>query len=422
MQQTTPNEVYMTIEISDNTVKAVVAEYHNMKINVLASKEKEFDLDKNLEDKNELKKAIFEIKDEITALLGYEMKNTIVVMPSYNCKIFYDKVRVEPASGSVVREDMARGINQIIDKNTSTDKFVTNVVINRMSAYSYGFVSDPIGLETRYIELECSIYTIPTAIAYPLLQIIEECGYNIVDVCIDILAITSAAVMPSALKEGAVIVDIQASATNIAYFKNNTMMNIKTINMGSDDIAKEIATKANIDLDKARSFARKFVNMDINNLDDLIIYKYFDEITNQEITLSQKDVSVIAYNKLKVLISLILEHLESLELGVDDIVYINDSGNHINNLDQLLKYDFNYPYKLITSKTIGARSPSFIKCIGAKMYHANFSRLKGEVKIFVNQKDYQNALNLVEQNKLLYNNHKGEQEFIKRLVTYIFNN
>ena len=420
------NEIYMSIELSDYSIKAVVGEYFNMKLNVLAAIEKEITFEvKDVEASSEqLKKVVFEIKDELTALIGYEIKNTILVLPSTSCKKFSDKVRVETSTVDhvAVTEDKAKGIKEIVKKNDVPPNFVVNVVINKMSAFGYGYVSQIEGLSTRYIELECSVYTIPQSVAFPILKVIEECGIAVVDVCLDILAIASEAILPSALKSGAVLVDMGASSTNIAYFKDNTLKSFHTINQGGKNITNDISLVTKIDVNKAESFKKKFVDLDVDHLEDLSIYKYFDEVENKEVDITQKFISQIALARQEEILSLINDQLEALDLGVEDIVYFSGGANKINNLDHLLKYKLHYPYQILTSKTLGARSSSFIKCIGAILYQATFSRSKGELKLFVNKKDYSNALNLVENNNLLYNNHKGEQAFIKRLVSYIFTN
>ncbi|WP_423364514.1 cell division FtsA domain-containing protein [Mycoplasma sp. P36-A1] len=417
----------MAIELSEYSIKAVVAEYYNMKPYILASSEKKIDINFDNDDQHDLKKVIFELKDEITSLLGYEIKNTILVIPSNHCKKFSDKVRVEAIREDQViqKDEIATGIEQMIRKNDNEKNFVVNVVIDRYSAYGYGYVSNPVGLETRYIELEGSVYTIPTVIAYPLIKIIEECGFNVVDVCLDILAIASESVMPSALKSGAIIVDMNSTSTNIAYFKNNTMKSYKSIELGGKNITNDIALVAKIDNNKAEAFKKKYVDLNIDRIQDLVIYRYYDEYSNEDVEITQKFLSEVALSRQKEIIDLVKTEIIDLQLSEEDLFYFTGGANKINGLEHVLRYELNFPYNIISSKVLGARSSSFIKCLGAIIYEANFSRVRGEIKLFVNKKDYINSINLVEKNNLLYNNNNNsnvEQDFIKRLVSYIFNN
>ncbi|MEG0284376.1 MAG: hypothetical protein RR601_06200, partial [Erysipelotrichales bacterium] len=86
------NEIYMSLEISESSIKAVVAEYFNGQLHVLASTQKEVPTDFNEYDFKELEKAVLETKEEIASLLGYDIKNTILIIPSNNCKKFSDKI------------------------------------------------------------------------------------------------------------------------------------------------------------------------------------------------------------------------------------------------------------------------------------------------------------------------------------------
>lgn len=421
------NEIYMAIELSEYSVKAVVAEYYNMKPYILASSEKKIDTDFDKDDQYDLKKVIFELKDEITSLLGYEIKNTILVIPSNHCKKFSDKVRVEAIRDDQViqKDEIALGIEQMVRKNDNEKNFVVNVVVDRYSAFGYGYVSNPVGLETRYIEIEGSVYTIPTLIAYPLIKIIEECGFNVVDVCLDVLAVISEAIMPSALKTGAVIVDMNSTSTNVSYFKNNTMKSYTSIELGGKHITSDIALVSKIDVNKAENFKQKYVDLDVDRIQDLVIYRYYDEYANEDVEITQKFLSEVALSREKEIIDLVNKELDQLDLSEDDIVYFTGGANRINGLDHLLRYEIKHPYQIVSSKTLGARSSSFVKCLGAIIYEANFSRIRGEIKLFVNKKDYINSINLVDKNNLLYNNNNNghnEHDFIKRLVSYIFNN
>ena len=415
------NEIYMCLEVSEYAIKAVVAEYHNSNTFVLASTQREFAYHDDGSDN--IKTVIAEIKSEITSLLGYEIKNTILVIPSNHCKKFSDKIKVDTFNFVVSKEEIAKGVEEIIKKNDNDSDFVVSVVIDKYSAYGYGYVSNPVGLETRYIELEASVYTVPTVIAYPLIKLVEDAGFNVVDVCLDIIAIAQEAIVPSALKTGAIIVDLNFASTNIAHFKNNTLKAYATIELGGKQITNDLALCAQIDFSKAELFKKKYVNLNIEEINDLVIYRYHDEVNNEDVEISQTFVSEVAKSRVSEILSLVNKELSNLEIEDGEVVYFCGGANNINGLEHILKQTITFPYKVCHSKTLGARHSGYLKCLGAIKHEASFSRVRGEIKLFVNKKDYINSINLVEKNNLLYNSDsKLENDFIKRLVSYIFNN
>ncbi|MDF9866827.1 cell division protein FtsA [Bacilli bacterium PM5-3] len=416
------NEIYMCLEVSEYSIKAVVAEYFNSKVFVLASTEKEFTYN---EDSDDIKEVIAQVKAEIISLLGYEIKNTILIIPSNHCKKFSDKVKVDViAEDNVVsKEEVSLGISKIIEKNDNDKDFVASVTIDKYSAYGYGYVSNPVGLEARYIELEASVYVVPTVIAYPLIKLVEEAGFNVVDVCLDIVAISEESIIPSALKTGAIIVDMGFASTNIAHFKNNTLKAYATIELGGKQITNDLALCAQIDFAKAEVFKRKYVNLNIAEINDLVIYRYYDEVNDDEVEITQTFISEVAKSRVEEILDLIDKELAELEIEDGELVYISGGGNNINGLDCVLSQRNKYPYQFIHSNTLGARYSGYVKCLGAIKHEASFSRTRGEIKLFVNKKDYIDSINLVEKNNLLYNsNDVIENDFIKRLVRYIFNN
>lgn len=423
----TYNEVYMALEISEYAIKAVVAEYFDNKTFVLASLEKNvvYDCDQDEVDSVVIKDKLIEIKKELSALIGYDIKNTILVIPSNNCQKISTKQRVYAINSHQIIEkaEINKGVSELIKQHDDKDNFVVNVVIDKYSAYGYGYVSNPIGLETRYIELEASVYSIPSVVAYPLIKIVEDAGFNIANVCLDIIAIGQESIPTTAFKNGCVIVDLSYENTNIAYFKKNTLSSYTTINLGGKHITNDIALCAKIDVNKAEVFKKKYVNLAFEDSEDLVIYSYYDEINNENVDISQKLISEIALSRVEEIVELVNNELNNIQVEDGEIIYFSGGANKINGLKTVLNEKLNYPFQICAGNNLGARDSTFINCLGAIKQEIIFSRTIGEVKLFVNQKEYIESINLVEKNKLLYNSiDKSENEFIYRLVSYIFNN
>lgn len=418
-------EIYMSLEVSEYSIKSVIAEYNNQQIHVLSSKERIFNLDFEKENAiDDMKNIIVELKDEMIAQLGFQIRNVILIIPSSLSKKFSDKIKVEAISfdNVISKDEIASGIDALIKKNDNNVDFVANVIIDRYSAYGYGYVSNPVGLETRYIELEASVYTVPTTIAYPLIKLIEDCGFNVVEVCLDVVAIATEALQPAALKTGAIIVDMGYDNTNVAYFKNSTLQSYSNIELGGKHITNDIELIAKMGLEKAELFKKKYVDLAFKDNNDLVIYKYLNEVENEKVEITQSFISEVAKSRQEEIINLISKEIANFKVEDGEVVYFSGGANNINGLDQLVKTIFKYPFQIVSPKILGARNSSFIKCLGAIRQVALFSRVRGEIKLFVNKKEYLEAINLVEKNNLLYNNSKSENDFIKHLVSYIFNN
>jgi cell division protein FtsA len=317
----------MSLEVSNYSIKAIVAEYVNMKLNVLARTQEFLDQD-NLSAES-CKETIIKVKKQITSLIGYKIKNIILVMPSGQCRKYSDKYRVDAKSLDqvITKDEITEGLEGLVKKNDSEDWLVTNVTIDKYSAYGYGYVSNPVGLETRYIELEGSVYVVPTTIAYPLIAIVEEAGFNIVDVCIDILALTTEAVPPSILQQGVVMIDLNHDSTNIAYFKDHTMKAYSMVEIGAKHITNDLALCAQINFDKAEAFKKKYVSLDDKDNSNLIVYRYYDEYTNKQVEITQTFLSDVAKSRMDELVNLINIELDDLKLTDDELIYICGGGN-----------------------------------------------------------------------------------------------
>ncbi|MDR1782534.1 MAG: hypothetical protein LBR40_06035 [Bacilli bacterium] len=415
-------EIYMSLEISEYSLKAIVAEYFNSKINILAAHE--IILKQGLE-KEDVVEELRKLKDNIASKLGYPIENTILIIPSIHCKKFKDSVKVDINNDHhvVTKEEVALGIKELISKNDTSDDFVVNVSVDKYMAYGFGFVSNPVGLETRYINMEASIYTIPSIIAYPFIKVAEQAGFNIVDVCLDIIALQNFALTSQSNNIGAVIVDLNATNTKLAHFKNGSLKATSIIDIGGNNITNDIAICANIDFEKAETFKKKYVNLDLAKINDIIIYSWHDEINDEQIKITQKFISEVSKARIVELLSLINDELKRYELGNDELIYFCSGGSLINGLDKIMEECLDYRPIIMKKEFIGARYSGYQKCIGSIINEAKFSRIRGEIKLYVNKNDYNESLKLVSENNLLYNmNSNVSNDFIKRLVSYIFNN
>lgn len=415
-------EVYMSLEISEYSLKAVVAEYFNSKINILASHE--IILQQNAEKEN-IVEELRKLKDHMASKLGYRIENTILIIPSVHCKKFKDNVKVDINNEHHIatKDDVALGIKELISKNDTSDDFVVNVSIDKYMAYGFGYVSNPVGLETRYINMEASIYTIPSIIAYPFMKVAEQAGFNIVDVCLDLIALQNFALTNQTSNVGAVVVDLNATNTKLAHFKNGTLKATSIIDIGGNHITNDIAVCAQIDFAKADSFKKKYVNLDLEQINDIIIYSWHDEINDEQVKISQKFISQVAKARVDELLQLVNNELKRYELNDDELIYFCSGGSLLNGLAKAMEENLDFQPIISKKEFIGARYSGYQKCLGAIINEAKFSRIRGEIKLYVNKNDYNESLRLVSENNLLYNMDSNvSNDFIKRLVSYIFNN
>lgn len=416
----------MTIQITNYGVKAVVAEYFNLKTNILAVSDKNFvDSEASIESMEDITSLLREVCDDISDLLGFNVKNTLLILPSTFMVKKNDKTKVDVISPDLVitKEEIALGVTNLVKQNDDHRLFVTNVEVEKYLAYGYGYVSNPVGLETRYIELEASIYAIPSSIAYPIIKAVEDAGLNIVDVSLDIVASATEAMIPAAMKSGGIVIDMNHDTTNIGYFKNNHLRDFHSIPIGSKHISSDISLCSHIDFEKAEGFKKKYVNLNLSELSQMVVYRYYDEVEDKNVEITQDFISEVALSRMEELFEAIRKYLITLDLTHDELIYICGGANKIDGLEIICDKYLTLPYDIYIPKTIGARDSGLTDCLGMIQYQALKSRERGEIKLFISQNDFLSAIKLVEENNLLYNsNNSGDKKFIERLVSYIFNN
>ena len=125
-------KIYSSIDIGSDTIKFVVAEYFNNKINILSSYiikskgvRKGLIVDANL--------TINAIKDgikQVNKMLGFEIKKVIVNVPSYNANFMYvtGSIDINNEDDIITTEDVNKVIKASVYNKLPVDYELVNLV------------------------------------------------------------------------------------------------------------------------------------------------------------------------------------------------------------------------------------------------------------------------------------------------------
>ena len=177
--------ILSSIDIGTNSIKLIVAEIINNKVNILCAISEEArglknGLIENFEDTvYSIKKALKKAED----MLGLKIKKVVASVPEYNLKFVRGEGvnTINNEDGMVNRNDISRLLKTCVYNKIKDDYELINVIPIEYRLDDK-VVKDPIGLMGNKLKLKSIIVSAPKKNTYSIIKAIEKCGVNVIDI------------------------------------------------------------------------------------------------------------------------------------------------------------------------------------------------------------------------------------------------
>lgn len=372
-------KIYTAIDIGSDTIKFIVGEYFNDKINVLACHEekakgirKGLIVDANL--------AINAIKDGTKVLekkLGVKISKAIVNVPDYNSKFMLVTSSIDIISDDeeVTTDDINRLIKSSVYAKIDKDYELITVV-------PLIFILDdkkeliPVGKKGKKLDLKAIMITAPKKNIYSVLSVMEGAGIEVVDITISGLC-DYAEVENSNIKDkiGAII-NLGHETTNVSVYNKGKLMNTETIQLGGVNVDKDLAYMFNINIFDARKIKETFASSHkrFTPLNDTYEVK---NTAGEIIKLNQIEVTEIVMDRVVELLKLAKKQI--FLLTKQDISYIVITGGltEIRAFKNLVYEILGKDVIIYTEDTLGARDNKYITALGMIKYLESKMKMRG---------------------------------------------
>lgn len=413
-------KIFSSIDIGSNSIKIVVSELFEDKLNVLAATnypssgiKKGLVVDENLV-KETLKAAI----NEINTSLGVKIDKVIINVPMYESEFMINdgEVTITNDENIVTGNDMVNALQtSIYNKIPKTRELVTIQPIKYKVDTVDQDIMYPRGLRANKLYVTSMCMTVPKKNIYKIISILHDLQIEVIDILFGIIGDYYEFKNKDIDKGITGVINIGSSKTEIAVFKNGIIYNSNTIMSGSNLIDNDISYIYNITSKQSRKVKEVFslAHKDFASTSDIY------EVTNKagiKTKINQYEVSEIAMNKIKELLEISKKSLN--DLTKKEISYIIVTGGIVNmpGFDVISKEVLGDNLIVEPIKTIGIRDNSYSQAIGMIKYFVDKLNIRGkEYTMF----DEEKQLELVENRK---NNVSNNNSVFGRFFNYLFDN
>lgn len=408
-------KIYTSIDIGSDTIKFVVGEYFNDKVNILfAHEEKAKGIRKGLIVDPNL--AINAIKDGIKVInnyLGINIKKVIVTVPDYNTKfmVVTGKVNIIDEEDIITTEDINKVIKEsVYSKIAKEYELIT--VIPLTFLIDGKSESKPCGKTGKTLEVKGIMITAPKKNVYSVLSVMEGAGLEVADITISGIGDYFEVKNNELDKKIGAVINIGHETTNVSVYNRGCIMNTETIQLGGINIDKDLAYMFNINIFDARVIKEKFASSHKRfiALNDVYTIK---NTAGEEIKLNQIEVTEIVMDRIAEILNLAYKQI--LLLTKQNISYIVITGGltEIRAFKNLVYEIFGKNVIIYTEDTLGARDNKYTTAVGMIKYFADKMETRGKEYSMVDKIDEELLINPNNKNK------KDKMKFTKIFGSFI---
>lgn len=381
--------VYTSIDIGSDTIKVVVCELFNNKLNLLAaSSVKSKGIKKGLitnghEASISLKKAIKEVED----MLGIKIKKVLASIPNYFSEfvIVKGKIEYEEETQITGKEIVDLLQNAMKTKDTGNKEMVTMIPIDFIVDDRKG-IKDPKGLVGRVFATRAVMVLTPKKNILSVVTLLENSGLEVVDVSLTSIG-DMASVKDKMIKEGVgAIINVGHETTSISLYNKGIIVNNSMIGVGGKNIDSDISYMYKVTPADASKIKQKFA---------LAHKKYasksdFYETTNklgESIKISQFEVSEVVMARIEEILVLARKEINVLTKRDIDYILITGGTSSMTNFSLIAEEVLGNTVKVGNVRLVGLRNNKYSAAVGNIAYFISKLKLKGKLYSMISKSD-----------------------------------
>ena len=364
-------KIYTSIDIGTYSIKFVVGEYFNNKVNILAS---------HVIPSKGIKKGLIvepsivvdAIKDgmrEIDDSLGIKIKKVIVNVPNYGArfKLVTGEIEIKNENGFVTSEDINTVIKSSVYNKLDADYELVTVLPIEYCIDGEEGISKPVGKNGKILEIKGIMVSAPKKNIYSVLSVMEGAGLEVAEITFSGIADYHEIRNSNLDKKAGVIINIGHETTTVSVFNRGKMMNTETIHAGGINVEKDLAYVFGVSIFDGRILKEKFASSHKRFCQLNEIYEVKNTI-GEVIKLNQLEVSEVAMSRLVEILNLAKKQIRALTN--QDIGYIALTGGitEFKSFKNLAYEIFGKDVIIYNVTSLGARDNKFCTSLGMIKY------------------------------------------------------
>lgn len=370
--------IYTSLDIGSNTIKIVVCELYQNKLNVLAASSfKSKGIKKGLiTDVDLAKQSIKSAFNEVEDMLGIKIKKIITSVPSFNAEynIIKGNIKIDE-DYNVTSEDIMKVLEVSVKNNPYTLREMVTVLPIDYSLDDKAFIKNPKGMKGENLGCRAVMVTAPKKSVYSVIGLLEDIGLEVVDISINNIGdLYSFNNNNFADKVGA-IVNIGHDTTSVSLYNKSILVKSSIINMGGKNIDNDISYMFKVDIPTSTNLKLKFAlaHKKNANVNDIIEVK---NAVENSFKINQFDISEVVQSRIENILEEAKKEINVLTSRKIDYIIITGGTSNMPGFEYVVKDIFGENANIGNIKMLGIRDNIYSSCVGNIVYFISKLKLK----------------------------------------------
>lgn len=378
--------VYTSVDIGSDTIKVVVCELYNGKLNLLAaSSVKSKGIRKGLiTDTNEASDSLKKAINEVESMLGIKIKNVIASIPSYFAEftMIQGSININSDDHVVTGKDVIDVLQAAMHtKNLNKKEMVTIIPID-FRVDDKESVKNPKGLVGNTLSARGVMVTTPRKNIFSVINLFSDIGVEVVDISLNCIGDINSFRTPSLEGKVGAVINIGCETTEVSLYNKGIVVKNSMIQMGGKKIDNDIAYMYKISNLDANKLKERFALAHKKNASASEFYELSDNFK-----INQLEISEIAMATVEEILELAKKEINALAGKEIEYIIITGGTSNMVGFDLVADEVFGKNTVVGSLNVVGLRNNKYSSAIGNIIYFINKLKLKGQDYTMISSAD-----------------------------------
>ncbi len=382
--------IYTSLDIGSDSIKIVVCELYQNKLNLLASSSyKSRGIKKGLivnveEASSSIKSAIKEVED----ILGIKIDKVVAAIPSYNAEYLLLKSEIETNNedGIITNEDVKNVLDNLVNNKDFQDKELVTILPVDFKIDGETGIKNPVGKYGKKLKVRSIAVVTPKKNVYSVVGLLESIGIQTIDISTSGIGDIYAFKNKNFEKGLGAIINVGSETTTISLYNKGIIVKSSIVLMGGKNIDKDIAYMYKTDKNTANYLKMHFALAHKRNASTTDMCEIKTEY-DDELRINQYEISEVVSSRLEEILNLAKKELNILTSKQIDYIIITGGTSNMADIEYIASDVFGKDINIGNIKLIGIRDNKYSSCIGNIVYFISKLKLKGQRYSMVNNED-----------------------------------
>ncbi len=385
--------IYSSIDIGSDTIKIVVCELYNNKINLLAATStKSKGIKKGLI--TDVEEATISIKNaisDIESMLGVKIKKILASVPSYFADFDFVKSEITTTNEekTVTDQDVFDLLHKAAANKENQSKETVAVLPIDFKSDDKLTTSNLVGISCDKLSMRAILVNTPRKNIFSVLSILENIGIEVVDISINSIGDIHTFKNKEIDKQLGVIINIGSETTTVSLYNKGIVVKSSIIGMGGNHINNDISYIYKISNENANKIKEKFALSYKRYANPSDFYEV-ETTYNEIIRVNQFEISEIVMRRVEEILNLAKKEINILTNKDLEFIIVTGGTSNLEDFQFILDDVFSKQASVGKIKLMGIRDNRYSSALGNILYFISKLRLKAKNYTMFSDADIEN--------------------------------